>query len=61
MSWMLSFHFFLVILNPLFPSLSSYHTELPEEYIIGRSAIAYLIRHGCKIEPKIEQIENLNV
>jgi hypothetical protein len=31
--------------------------ELPEEDIIGRSAIAYLIRHGCKIEPKIESTE----
>jgi hypothetical protein len=30
------------------------HTELPEQDIISRSAIAYLIRHGCKIEPKIE-------
>jgi hypothetical protein len=30
------------------------HTELPEEDIIGRSAIAYLIKHGCKIESKIE-------
>ena len=33
------------------------HAELPEEDIIGRSAIAYLIRHGCKIEPKIESTE----
>ncbi len=33
------------------------HAELPEEDIIGHSAIAYLIRHGCKIEPKIESNE----
>jgi hypothetical protein len=33
------------------------HGELPEEDIIGRSAIAYLIRHGCKIESKIESTE----
>ncbi len=33
------------------------HAELPEEDITSRSAIAYLIRHGCKIEPKIESNE----
>jgi hypothetical protein len=33
------------------------HTEIPEEEIASRSAIAYLIRHGCKIEPKIESTE----
>ncbi|WP_373546564.1 type V CRISPR-associated protein Cas12k [Chamaesiphon sp.] len=33
------------------------HAELPEEDITSRSAIAYLIRHGCKIEPKIESTE----
>jgi len=30
------------------------YTELPDSDILGRSAIAYLIRHGCKIESKIE-------
>ena len=33
------------------------HTDLSEEDITNRSAIAYLIRHGCKIEPKIESNE----
>jgi hypothetical protein len=32
------------------------YTEIPEEDIISRSAIAYLIRHGCKIESKIEPV-----
>jgi hypothetical protein len=30
------------------------HSEFPEEDVTSRSAIAYLIRHSCKIEPKIE-------
>jgi hypothetical protein len=33
------------------------HGELPEEDIIDRSAIAYLIRHGCKTDSKIETAE----
>ena len=30
------------------------YTKLPEADILSRSAIAYLIRHGCKTEAKIE-------
>jgi hypothetical protein len=30
------------------------YPELPEVDLLGRSAIAYLIRHGCKVESKIE-------
>ena len=40
----------LSIINLLFEK----YTEIPVEDIISRSAISYLIRHGCKIEPKIE-------